>query len=373
VKKIVISGTGVHVPPYIISNEELVAAFNEYARHYNEVHQAEITAGALEPIKESSSAFIAKASGIKQRYVVEKSGILDSKRMQPILRARDNSELCLQSEMGIVAAKKALAKANKQASDVDFIVLSSAIIERFFPSIAIEMQNALGAKGYAFDMTAGCSSGTFALQTVANALQNGQATCGLYIDVNLGSCLTDYRDRDSHFIFGDAAVAVVLETAETCQTKDAFEIVSSKLTTQFSNNIRSNFGLLNRLSTKQEPMCDLLFRQKGRQVFKEVVPFAMQFITSHLQECGLTPQQVKRFWLHQANININQLIVEKLLGRPATPEEAPLILDQYANTASAGSIIAFDHHHDDFKTGDLGSISSFGAGYSLGSVLLRKL
>jgi beta-ketodecanoyl-[acyl-carrier-protein] synthase len=372
-KKIVISGTGVHTPPYIITNEELVATFNEYARNYNETHKAEITAGTLEAIKESSSEFIAKASGIKQRYVIEKSGILNPQLMQPILRARDNAELCLQAEMGIEAAKKALTKAHKKASDVDLIVLSSAVIERFFPSIAIEMQNALGAKGYAFDMTAGCSSGTFALQTVANALQSGQATCALYIDVNLGSGLTDFRDRDSHFIFGDAATAVVVEMVTTCKAEDAFEIVSNKLTTQFSNNIRSNFGLLNRLSTKTEPMCDLLFRQKGRQVFKEVVPFAVQFITKHLQECQLTPQQIKRFWLHQANININQLIMEKLLGRSATLQEAPLILDQYANVASAGSIIAFDHYHNNLKVGDLGLMCSFGAGYSLGSILLKKL
>lgn len=372
-KKVIISGTGVYTPPHIVSNDELVATFNQYVREYNTKHEPEITAGTLEPLKESSSEFITKASGIKQRYVVEKSGILDPHHMQPILAARDNSELCLQAEMGLAAAQQALANAKKQASDVDFIILSSAVIERFFPSIAIEIQAALGAKGYAFDMTAGCSSGTFALQTATNALQSGQAKCALIIDVNLGSCLVDFCDRDSHFIFGDAAVATVLETTATCEINAPFEIVSSKLTTQFSNNIRSNFGLLNRLTTKQAPIRDNLFRQKGRQVFKEVVPFAIQFITTHLQENNLSPQQIKRFWLHQANININQLIVEKLLGRPATQEEAPLILDKYANTASAGSVIAFHQYRDDMALGDLGLMCSFGAGYSLGSVILRKM
>lgn len=372
-KKVIISGTGVHTPPYIITNEELVTAFNEYVRNYNEAHKTEIAAGTMELLKESSVEFIAKASGIKQRYVVEKNGILDPKHMQPVLRKRDDAELCLQAEMGLAAAQQALKNANKKAEEVDFILFSSAVVERFFPSVSIEIQNALGAQGYAFDMIAGCSSGTFALQTIVNALQGGSASCGLLIDVNLGSCLVDFCDRDSHFIFGDAAIAVVVETTETCQAKSPFEIISSKLVTKFSNNIRSNFGLLNRLSGKTKTTRDDLFRQKGRQVFKEVVPFATTFITNHLQENGLTPQQIKRFWLHQANININQLIMEKILGRPATAEEAPLILDKYANTASAGCVIAFHQHQDKLQAGDLGLMCSFGAGYSLGSILLKKL
>lgn len=372
-KKIVITGTGLHTPAYTINNDELVAAYNQYVEKYNAEHHQEIATGSCAALKESSSEFIIKASGIKQRYVIEKEGILDPERMAPILRSREESELSLQAEMGLAAAREALKNANKQASDVDFILLSSAVIERFFPSIAIEIQAALGARGYAYDMIAGCSSGTFGLQTVVNALRSDQATCGLLIDVSLGSCLVDFCDRDSHFIFGDAAVAVVIETSATCRAATSFEVVSSKLTTQFSNNIRSNFSLLNRLETKPKNIRENLFRQKGRQVFREVVPFAIQFITSHLQECGLTAQQIQRFWLHQANININHLIAEKILGRPATQEEAPLILDKYANTASAGSLITFHHYHQDLQSGDLGLMCSFGAGYSLGSIILRKI
>jgi beta-ketodecanoyl-[acyl-carrier-protein] synthase len=372
VKKIVISGTGVYTPPFVISNEELVTTFNQYVQEYNAAHQQEITAGTLEPLKESSSEFIVKASGIKQRYVVEKSGILDPQRMQPILPKRDSTELSLQAEMAVAAAKQALKNANKSADEIDLIVLSCVTPERAFPSVAIEVQSALGAKGYAFDMIAGCSSGTFGLQTTADALRCGHAKSALLVDVELGSCLVDFCDRDSHFIFGDAATAIVLETDENRHATDAFEIVSSKLTTQFSNNIRCDFGLLNRLETEQENMRAKLFRQKGRQVFKEVIPFTAQFILGHLQECDLTPQQITRFWLHQANINMNNLIAEKLLGRSATQEEAPIILDKYANTASAGSVIAFHNYRADLKSGDLGLLCSFGAGYSLGSVIVKK-
>jgi beta-ketodecanoyl-[acyl-carrier-protein] synthase len=92
-----------------------------------------------------------------------------------------------------------------------------------------------------------------------------------------------------------------------------------------------------------------------------------------LASLELTPAQVRRFWLHQANLGMNQLISRKLLGRDATPDDAPVILDEFANTASAGSIIAFHRHKSDIEVGQVGVICSFGAGYSIGSVIVKKL
>jgi beta-ketodecanoyl-[acyl-carrier-protein] synthase len=81
---------------------------------------------------------------------------------------------------------------------------------------------------------------------------------------------------------------------------------------------------------------------------------------------------VRRYWLHQANLGMNQLIARKLLGRDATADDAPVILDEFGNTASAGSVIAFHRHHEDIAPGEVGVICSFGAGYSIGSVLVRR-
>lgn len=99
---------------------------------------------------------------------------------------------------------------------------------------------------------------------------------------------------------------------------------------------------------------------------------AAEHISTHLATLGFEPGGVRRFWLHQANLSMNQLISRKLLGRDATPQEAPVILDEFANTASAGSIIAFHLHHDDIHAGEVGVICSFGAGYSIGSVIVRR-
>jgi beta-ketodecanoyl-[acyl-carrier-protein] synthase len=99
---------------------------------------------------------------------------------------------------------------------------------------------------------------------------------------------------------------------------------------------------------------------------------AVEHMASQLDSLGLAVGDIQRWWLHPANINMNALIVKRLLGRPATQREAPIVLDRYANTASAGSLIAFNLNHEDLKAGDTGVICSFGAGYSIGSLVLRK-
>ena len=138
-------------------------------------------------------------------------------------------------------------------------------------------------------------------------------------------------------------------------------------------NIRNNHGFMSRAEDRDPDDRDQLFRQEGRKVFKEVVPMAAAHIESHLHDLGMQPSQIKRYWLHQANLGMNQLVIKKLVGAEAGSDIAPLILDEYANTASAGSIIAFHQHHADLKAGDQGVICSFGAGYSIGSVVVQRL
>ncbi|OUS38342.1 hypothetical protein A9Q94_02780 [Rhodobacterales bacterium 56_14_T64] len=114
------------------------------------------------------------------------------------------------------------------------------------------------------------------------------------------------------------------------------------------------------------------FMQNGRKVFKEVLPMVSQHIASHMADNDIANTDLKRLWLHQANKAMNDFIGKKVLGRTPEAGEQPNILQDYANTSSAGSIIAFSQHSDDLAAGDLGLICSFGAGYSVGSVILRR-
>lgn len=370
--KVVISGTGLYTPPFSISNDELVESFNSYVRSYNDQHAEAIAKGEIEPLSESSSAFIEKASGIKSRFVVDKEGILDPQRMVPRIPERSNEDWGVLCEMAVHAAKEALQRAGRTAADIDGVIVACSNLQRAYPAVAIEVQAALGIQGFGFDMNVACSSATFGIQAAVNSVQLGQARAILMVNPEICTGHLNFRDRDSHFIFGDAATAVVVERADQATSKHQFDVVSTKLLTQFSNNIRNNFGFLNRAAEEGIGQRDKLFVQEGRKVFKDVCPMVAELIGEHLSQNDIPVGDVKRFWLHQANLNMNLLITRKLLGRDAESHEAPVILDTYANTSSAGSVIAFHKYQDDLPAGSIGVLSSFGAGYSIGSVILRK-
>ncbi|WP_166359835.1 beta-ketoacyl-ACP synthase III [Pseudomonas akapageensis] len=369
---VVISGTGLYTPANSISNEELVESFNAYVQQFNADNAAAIERGEIEALSESSVAFIEKASGIKSRFVMDKEGILDPTRMTPRLPERSNDEQSILCQMAVAAAGEALQRAGKTAADIDAVIVACSNLQRAYPAISIEVQAALGIQGFGFDMNVACSSATFGIHAACNAVQLGQARAVLVVNPEICTGHLNFRDRDSHFIFGDAATAVIVERADLATSPYQFDIVSCKLLTQFSNNIRNNFGFLNRAAEEGIGATDKLFVQEGRKVFREVCPMVAELIGQHLAENDLNVSDVKRFWLHQANLSMNHLIVKKLLGREAAVEEAPVILDTYANTSSAGSVIALHKYQDDLPKGALGVLSSFGAGYSIGSVILRK-
>jgi beta-ketodecanoyl-[acyl-carrier-protein] synthase len=368
-----ISGTGLFTPSQSITNAELVVAYNEFVRRHNARHEAEIGAGTMPALLKSSEEFIVKASGIHNRYVMSRAGMLDPEIMCPRLPQRADGELSYSAEIGIAAARAALERAGRRAKDIGIVIVAASIMERPYPQIAIEIQNALGIEGLGFDMLAGCSSAVFGIQTAAALIGQGAAKAALVISPEICTSHLNLRDRETHFIFGDAATAVVIEQAGGADGSNCWEIVGTRLKSIFSNNLRNNFGPLNRFAPERMGEPDKLITQKGRKVFKEVVPMVAEFMTEHLADTRLNSRDIKRLWLHQANINMNDLIARKVLGRDPEPGESPNVLAEYGNTSSAGSIIAFHKHSDDLQAGDIGHLCAFGAGYTAGSVVLRKM
>ncbi|MGQ9372548.1 beta-ketoacyl-ACP synthase III [Acinetobacter tandoii] len=364
-----ITGTGLFHPEHVITNEELVESLNAYVEQYNQDHAEQIAAGELEARRGSSAEFIEKASGVKRRYVIEKSGVLDPNRLRPRLEERSDDELSIQAEWGVTAAKQAMENAGVTAEDIDVVILACSNLQRAYPAVAIEIQTALGIQGYAYDMNVACSAATFGLKQAYDAIKSG-ARRVLLVNVELTSGHTDYRSRDCHFIFGDVATASIIENTET---KTGFEILDTDLFTQFSNNIRNNFGFLN--GSELTSRDDKQFRQDGRKVFKEVCPLVAKMISNQLEKNQIKPEQVKRFWLHQANQNMNELILKLVVGKEAAeadPSLVPIILDEFANTSSAGVIIALHRSAHEVNDGEYGVLCSFGAGYSVGSILVQK-
>lgn len=366
----VIAATGLYTPPHSLSNTELVETFNTYVERFNAANAEAIAAGEVAALTPSSAEFIEKASGIKSRFVIDKTGLVDPDLMRPIIPERPNDQISVLAEIAVEAAKQAIERWGKDVSQIGAVICAASNMQRAYPAMAIEVQQALGIEGFAFDMNVACSSATFGIKTAADFIGSGSARAVLMVNPEVCSGHLNFRDRDSHFIFGDVATAVIVERAE--DATGGWDILGTRLKTQFSNNIRNNFGFLNRAAPEGAGQADKLFVQEGRKVFREVVPMVSEMIVEHAGDLGIDPTGLKRMWLHQANINMNELIGKRVLGREPAPGENVIILDEYANTSSAGSIIAFHKANEDFQSGETGLICSFGAGYSAGTVFVRK-
>ena len=369
---IAITGTGLFTPPHAISNDELVAAYNAYVDADNERNSERIASGERKALEKSSAEFIVSASGIRRRHAMDRTGILDPAIMAPRIVERTNEEHSIQCEMALAAAREALAQAKVQPEEIGAVIVACSNLQRPYPAVAVEVQAALGTKGFAFDMNVACSSATFGINIARDMVAAGSVKRVLVVSPEICTGHLNFRDRESHFIFGDACTAVVVEELEGSRAAEPYEILGTRLATKYSNNIRNNFGFLNRTAPEHRDESDKLFVQQGRKVFKDVSPMVAELVSSHLDSLGISPSDIRRMWLHQANGTMNQWITRKVLGRDASAEEAPSVLEDYGNTSSCGSIITFHKHRDGLAAGDVGVVCSFGAGYSVGSVIVRR-
>ena len=278
----VISATGLWTPPHSISNAELVESYNAWADNWNRENEAEIKSGLMEPKTHSSVEFIEKASGIKSRFVVDKDGVLDPDIMAPRLAERPNEQISILAEMAVHAAREALKRAGRDPKDVNAVICAASNMQRAYPAMAIEVQDALGIEGFAFDMNVACSSATFGIQTAADFIRSGNAKSVLVVNPEICSGHLNFTDRDSHFIFGDVATAVLVEAEEVLaeqakqsRLREAFLQISDlcqRLLTLLSNGTKP----LEAAEILQMNSVDTLYRRKNacterwREVYKGI-------------------------------------------------------------------------------------------------------
>ena len=367
---IYIAGTGIWFPDEKISNEELVNSYNSYVDLFNNKNHSKIQEGLLDSMEYSSVEFVEKASGIKSRHVIDKEGILDINRMMPRVNNEHPDRLSIHAEVGIQAAKKAMNQANITPDKIDAVILGTSHAARNYPAAAIEIQKELGISGYAYDMLVGCSSTTFAINNAYSDIASGLADTILVINPEVSTPFVNFTHRDKHFIFGDGCAATIVQ--KNSKSDKAFKIIDRKLHTQFSNNIRSNYSYLNRAAVDTKSNEDLLFHQNGRGVFKDVCPLVASLISNQLDKNNIAPENISKFWLHQANGKMIRLITSKILGTDDFDESiTPMPITEFGNLASVGSLFAFNLNNDLAK-GEKGVICSFGAGYSVCSIIVEK-
>lgn len=373
-QRVIISGIGVKIPEASISNEELVESFNIWADHEN----ARREKAGEELLRKSDPEFILHASGVRKRHVIEREGILDPTRMTPRIPARPDDALSLEAEFGVASARRALDHAGLQPDDIDLIICSASHHQRPYPAIAIEMQQEMGTSGIGFDMGLGCSSALAGLHVAINMVRAGAHKRVLVATPEIITGHLNFRDRQTHFIFGDASASMVVEAIGEDESRPGrFEVLDTRMWTQLSSNIRTNLGYMTR-TAQDDPynvsMEGNLIKQVGNKVFKEVTVAGHRFIVDFLAEHGgLTPDDIRRFWLHQANARMNAMILKLAFGHEVGHDRAPMVLDRLGNTAGAGAVIALSENHEDMKAGDYGLLCAFGAGYSIGGALLRMM
>lgn len=368
-----ITGVGVFIPPNRISNEELVGAYNAFVK----ADEARRIMLGMPPLAHSDAAFIVQESGIQARFVYESKGLLEPAILCPRIAERPDHELSVQAEFAVASARQAIHSAGLEASDIDLVICACAQQQRPYPAIAIEIQKTLGCIGAAFDMNVACSSTVFALHLAAQLVRTGSVRNVLVCSPEIMSGHVNYRDRNTHFIFGDASAAVVVSSTENWDRQESsfgpkYEILATDIWTSFSSNIRSNFGFLNRTAPETAAAPDKLVTQDGNKVFKDIVVFVGRRIRWFLDRNAVAPADIHRFWLHQANLKLIRALT-RYIDAAIEPDRVPIVLDQIGNVASPSVIVAFQLTSGAVPVGGLGLMSSFGAGYSAGCLLLKRI
>lgn len=370
VPETLIRATGYWAPPSVIDNDELVASYNAYAERFNREHAEAIAAGTVDEVPLSSTDFIVNASGIRRRHVYEKDGILDIERMVPQIPPRPIEDLSVQAEFALKSARPALESAGYDGSDIDGVIVASSAQQRYFPGLSCEIQNAIGAGGFSFDLTMACASALYGLHIADGMIRSGQAKRLLICSPEIMTCINVHSRREVHFIFGDASAAMIVEADDG--RPGGWDVLGTHVANKWSSALRSDFGFLNIAERQVDPDYEPHLDQDGHRVFKDVVGFAPSVARTLMTDIGLAPQDVRRTWLHQANIRMVDMIAKRILERDRTEDNAPSILEEYGNTSSSSVVMNFQMNSDDMTPGETGVMCAFGAGYGVGAAAVRK-
>jgi 3-oxoacyl-[acyl-carrier-protein] synthase-3 len=321
-----VAGLGTYVPPKVLTNAD------------------------LEKLVETSDEWILQRTGIRERHIVD-PGVGTSDIAEP-------------------AARAAMAEAGVTPEQIGFIVVGTTTPDTIFPSTACLLQAKLGAvNAWGFDLGAACSGFTYSLSTADTMVASGACDHAIAVGADVMSSIIDYTDRTTCVLFGDGAGAVVV----TAATEQEPHILG------FAHEIDGSGGPAlmmpaggSRMPASHETVDKRLHyvKQDGQTVFKFAVRKTEEIARRVLDQCGVQPSEVDLFVSHQANRRIIEAAADRL-GFDAA--KVMINLEMYGNT-TAGTIplaLADARRQGRLKKGDLVLLASVGAGFTVGSVLLR--
>lgn len=315
-----IIGTGSYVPEHIVTNEDLTK------------------------VVETSDEWITSRTGIHQRRLVVDEGT---------------------SDMAVEAAKRALADAGVAAEELDIILMGTSSPDYCFPAGACEVQATIGAKNaVAFDLSAACSGFIFAMNTVYAFMKAGIYRTALVIGADCLSKLTDWTDRGTCVLFGDAAGAAVVRAEDSglvhmVMGSDGVKGPALSCVARTSGNFVNG----------RKPELGYMYMD-GQEVFKFAVKKVPGCVRQVLDEAGVPIEDIKYFVLHQANYRIVEAAAKRL-GQPM--DKFPMNMDRYGNTSGATIPTLLDdlNRAGRLTRGDKIVIAGFGAGLTWGAALIE--
>ncbi|CAA7617859.1 beta-ketoacyl-ACP synthase III [Magnetospirillum sp. UT-4] len=305
-----------------------------------------VTNRELAEMVDTSDAWIAERTGIRQRHIAAEG--------------ETTADLATQ------AALSALQAAEVSAADLDLLVLATATPDHTFPSTATKVQGRLGmTRGAAFDVQAVCSGFLYALATADNFIRAGQARTALVIGAETFSRILDWNDRGTCVLFGDGAGAVVLRAAEAAGTNRDRGILSTHL---HSDGRYHDLLYVDGGPSSTQTVGHL--RMEGREVFRHAIVNLAEVVGEALQANGLTAADIDWVVPHQANRRILEGTAKKL-GLPL--ERMVISVERHANTSAASVPLALAEAVGEgrIKSGDLLLLEAMGGGFTWGSALVR--
>jgi 3-oxoacyl-[acyl-carrier-protein] synthase-3 len=310
-----ISGCGMYVPERIVTNSD------------------------LEKMVDTSDEWITQRTGIRARRIA--------------------AEGETSSSMGVLAAERALKSAGMTAQDMDLVIVGTATPDFMFPATACLIQNALGIKGGAFDVEAGCTSFMYALSMAAAFVTTGAHRNVLVVGTEVLSRIMDWSDRSTCVLFGDGAGAVVISATTNGSFDPTFVLGSDG---SGASALYVPAGGSNQPAADNTVREGLHFvRMAGPEVFRFATKVVVESTQQVLDRLGLAPDDIDLFIPHQAN----ERIIDSALKRLGFPRERCFInIDKYGNTSSASIPIALSEANDQglLSPGTTLLMVGFGAG-----------
>ncbi len=323
-----IIGTGTYLPARRVTNDDLVKEFGI----------------------DTSDAWIRERTGIRARRIAAPGEAT--------------------SDMATAASRHALEMAGVRPEDLDLIVVGTVTPDMPFPAAAVLVQAKLGAKkAVSFDVSAACAGSLYALAVADSMIKTGQVKRALVIGAELLTRISDWKDRATCVLFGDAAGAMLIAP----ETRADRGILSTHLYTDGTQADILNIpggGSARPFSPDVWEKREHLIKMNGREVYKTAVRVLERASREALQHNGYQPKDVDYVIAHQANLRILDAVMKRL-GIPL--EKCEINIDQVGNTSSASVPLTLDQANrgGKLKDGDLVLMMAIGGGMSWGSALMR--